>query len=77
MGETSDKTPAESGHDTYQVGGKKFTANRKYSYVWAHITSAASNEQRREAYAFNLACLTKWGGCKDSNELLSILKSSQ
>jgi hypothetical protein len=58
----------------YEVGGKQLISRPAYSYVWAHITSAASQEKRQKVYAFNLKCLTKWGGCKDSNELLPILR---
>ena len=58
----------------YEVGGKQLISRPAYTYVWAHITSAASQDERQKVYAFNLKCLTKWGGCKDSNELLPILR---
>lgn len=72
---TTEEVPAASGLSQYEVGGKKFNSGQNYSYVWAQITSAASDNERRKAFAFNLSCLTKWGGCKDSNELLPILKN--
>lgn len=68
----TEETPADPNISAYEVGGTKFNSGRAYSYVWAHITTGASEEERARAYAFNLACLTKWGGCKDSNELLPI-----
>lgn len=57
----------------YEVGGKKLASERAYSYGWAGITSTATPDQREKAYAYNLACLTKLGGCKNSNEILPIL----
>jgi hypothetical protein len=71
----TEETPADPNVSVYDVGGRKFSTGQAYSYVWAHITSAASEDERQKAYAFNLSCLTKWGGCKDSNELLPIFKS--
>ena len=73
----TEETPADPNVSPYDVGGRKFSTRQAYSYIWAHITSAASEDQREKAYAFNLACLTKWGGCKDSNELLPIFKPPQ
>jgi hypothetical protein len=70
----TDEIPAKPNVLAYEVGGKQFISRRAYSYVWAHITSAASQDERQKVYAFNLKCLTKWGGCKDSNELLPILR---
>jgi hypothetical protein len=70
----TEETLADPNVSAYEVGGKKFNMGQAYSYVWAHITSDASEDQREKAYAFNLACLTKWGGCKDGNELLPIFK---
>jgi hypothetical protein len=58
----------------YEVGGKELVSRPAYSFVWAHITSAASQDERDRVYAFNLKCLTKLGGCKDSNQLLPILR---
>jgi hypothetical protein len=58
----------------YEIGGKRFVSRPAYSYVWAHITSAASEEERSKVYGFNLWCLTRLGGCKDSIELLPVLK---
>jgi hypothetical protein len=69
-----DEIPAEPDVLVYEVGGKQLISRPAYSYVWAHITSAASQDERQKVYAFNLKCLTKWGGCKDSNELLPILR---
>jgi hypothetical protein len=73
----TEEVPAAPDLSAYEVGGKKLNSGQGYSYVWAQITSAASTDERQRAYAFNLACLTKWGGCKDSNELLPILKDPQ
>jgi hypothetical protein len=70
----TDEIPAEPNVLAYEVGGKQLISRRAYSYVWAHITSAASQDERQKVYAFNLKRLTKWGGCKDSNELLPILR---
>ena len=70
---TTEETSDNLNVKAYEVGGRKFQSDQRYSYVWAHITSAASEEQRRAAYAFNLACLTRFGGCKDANEILPIL----
>jgi hypothetical protein len=69
-----DEIPAEQNVEAYEVGGKHFISRPAYSYVWAHITSAASENERRKVYAFNMGCLTRWGGCKDSNEILPILR---
>jgi len=71
---TTDETLADPNVSAFVVGGKRLISSPRYSYVWARITSAASPDQRQQAYAFNLTCLTKWGGCKDSNQLLPILK---
>jgi hypothetical protein len=68
----TEEVPAAPNLSAYEVGGRK--SGKAYSYVWAQITSAASADDRQKAYAFNLACLTKWGGCKDSNELLPIIR---
>jgi hypothetical protein len=69
-----DERRADPSVSAYEVGGKYFIPRPAYSYVWAHITSAASADERERVYAFNLRCLTKLGGCKDSNELLPILR---
>ena len=69
-----DEIPAEPNVPAYTVGGKELVSRPAYSYVWAHITSAASQDERDRVYAFNLKCLTKLGGRKDSNELLPILR---
>jgi len=58
-----------------EVGGKAIASERTYSYVWARITSATTPGERQKAYAYNLDCLTKWGGCKDANKILPILRS--
>jgi hypothetical protein len=73
----TEEVPAAPDLSAYEVGGKKFNLSHTYSYVWVRITSAATSDERQKAYAFNLACLTKWGGCKDSNELLPIFKGPQ
>ncbi len=65
----------DSAVNPYQVGGKRGSSPPAYSYVWARITSAAAPAQREKAYAYNLACLTKLGGCKDANKILPILGS--
>lgn len=71
---STDETLADPDTSPYEVGGKKLLSGRAYSYVWARITSAATPDEREKAYAFNMACLTKLGGCKNSNEILPILR---
>lgn len=72
---STDETVAEPSVSSYQIGGKKLISGRAYSYVWARITTAATSDEREKAYAFNLACLTKLGGCKNSNEILPLLRN--
>ena len=46
---------------------------RGRGYWMIYLTPAASPEQRRLAYALNLECLSKLGGCKLKQELLPAL----
>jgi hypothetical protein len=71
----TEETVAGPGGSAYEVGGKKIASERTYSYVWARITSAATPGEPEKGYAYNLACLTKLGGCKDANKILPILPS--
>src|SRR5579863_6753455 len=47
-----------------------FPASRNIQKTIIILTSESTTAQRKQAYAFNLVCLSKIGGCKDSFELL-------
>jgi hypothetical protein len=44
--------------------------------VSVYLTPAATPTARQQAYGFNLDCLARLGGCKDSSELLPSAWSS-
>jgi hypothetical protein len=76
-GATTDEIPADPSVSPYEVHGRNFYQSETYFFISVFITSAASEDERQKAYAFNLACLTKLGGCKDANEILPIFKHPQ
>jgi hypothetical protein len=43
-------------------------------FLKVSLTPAAPEEVRREAYLFNLACLTRFGGCNDAHAMLPAVK---
>jgi hypothetical protein len=71
---TTEEIPADPGVSPYEFHGRSYVESETYAFIWVRITTAASEEERQKAYAFNLACLTKLGGCKDANEILPMFK---
>jgi hypothetical protein len=57
---------------SFQLGGRKYS-NQRYVYVWIRLTTAATSQQRAQAYSFDTKCLTVWGGCTDANEMLPVI----
>lgn len=56
----------------YHVG-RKLSSDIKWRVI-INMTPHASAKEREQAYAFNLSCLTRLGGCKDAAELLPTIK---
>lgn len=70
----TEETVGGSPVSAYEVRHKQAVSALVYKSIWVHITSAATPAQRERAYAYNLSCLTKLGGCKDANEILPLLR---
>jgi len=72
-GAATEEIPADPSVSPYEVHGRVYSSET-YAFISVRITSAASEDERQKAYAYNLACLTKLGGCKNANEILPIFK---
>lgn len=70
----TEETVGRSADGAYRVRHQEVVSELVYKSVWVHITSAATPTQREKAYSYNLACLTKLGGCEDANEVLPLLR---
>ncbi len=44
-----------------------------YTSVVVDLKPAATEDQRRRAFAFNLGCLSKIGGCHDVRQMLPLI----
>lgn len=53
----------------FRIGGLRYEDGTPI-YMLVYLNARASPEQRRRAYAFNLECLTKFGGCTNPDEML-------
>jgi hypothetical protein len=51
-------------------GDPGYRFGRRDRFVFVHLLSSATPEQRKQAYSFDLKCLDKIGGCHDAKELL-------
>ncbi len=58
------------GSAPFKVGGRRATSGDVDYTMTIHLTSAASEQVRRKAYNFNLACLTALRGCNNARLLL-------
>jgi hypothetical protein len=66
-------TLSEQHHDLeqspYTVITRRGSADRPWEAI-IHLTPMASASERRDAFLFDLSCLDKVGGCRDSSDLL-------
>jgi hypothetical protein len=60
---------SEGGSPQFRVITKRWTDNQPWQAV-VQLTPQATSSERETAFAFNLSCLDKLGGCKDSSDLL-------
>jgi hypothetical protein len=58
------------GSPAFKVDGRRATSGDVVYTMTIHLTSAASEQVRRKAYDFNLACLTKLRGCNNARLML-------
>jgi hypothetical protein len=59
----------DHGQPSYSVVTKRGVDNRPWQVI-VHLTPRATVSQQQRAFQFNLACLYRLGGCKDSSNLL-------
>lgn len=61
----------ENGHQSssYSIDTKRWDDNQPWQAI-IHLTPEATTAQREAAFSFNLACLSKLVGCRDSSDLL-------
>jgi len=59
----------EHGQSAYNIVTKRGVGNQPWQAI-VHLTPQATPSERRAAFSFNLNCLDKLGGCKDSSDLL-------
>jgi hypothetical protein len=54
----------------YVVSGRRSTSDGAFIDLKVHLTPAAPEQMRQNAYSFNLSCLTRFGGCKGGHAML-------
>jgi len=64
----SEKT--QSSVPTFRVITKRWGGDNQPWQAIVELTPQATQRERETAFAFNLGCLDKLGGCKDSSDLL-------
>jgi hypothetical protein len=57
------------GQSAYRIVAKRGVGNQPWQAI-VHLTPNATLDERRAGFSFNLSCLDKLGGCKDSSDLL-------
>jgi hypothetical protein len=63
----SDQMQPADGNQPFSVG-RLWSGGRWREHIT--ITPAATDQQRKQAFGFNIRCLSKVGGCQDALELL-------
>lgn len=68
---TAETDFSEGGHgwDSYRIITKRWGDNQPWQAI-VRVTPQATPSERKAAFSFNLNCLNKLGGCRDSSDLL-------